>query len=453
MVVPTVRERFSSAFGPLWGSVGRGSAALATSTIVGGALVYLATPLVTRVFDPAALGDYGVYLAFVAILSAIASRKYEEAIPLPSSDEDAWSLVRSVVANALRFCLLLTAIISLAFVGRAVGMWHVHLPIVMWVVPIGIFFAVGQAAVLRWAVRKERYAPSMRARIAQGASMAAGQPALGVATGMRSGAIGALPLACADALSTGLGFFMLVRGSTDRAVRPKLFGLGRDDALLRRYRPFMTAGLPAALINVLTLQIPFLVVAATYGSTDAGQFALVERLLLTPISVITSAVTMVLVRQSALRMDDPTHVRSMFTRMSLFLALLGLPLLVISAVALGPLIGRIFGASWAEAGEMLRPLAILYFTNLVATPWGAAVHSAQRQDVYLVREVVRLVLIAGGAAVVLLTTPSLITGISILAGVGTISYVWYFVICSWALNHPRPTPGPVVAENVQETHD
>ena len=53
----TLKERLSSSFGPLWQSVGRGSAALAVATIVGGALVYMATPLVTHVFDPAALGD------------------------------------------------------------------------------------------------------------------------------------------------------------------------------------------------------------------------------------------------------------------------------------------------------------------------------------------------------------------------------------------------------------
>ena len=433
----TLKERLSSSFGPLWQSVGRGSAALAVATIVGGALVYMATPLVTHVFDPAALGDYGVYLSIVAFLSAVASRKYEETIALPSKDDDAWRLVRSVIANAVRFCLMLTAVLAIAFAARAVGLWHGHLPVVLWVVPVGIFFAVAQAVMLRWVVRHESYSPLVRARIAQGGSMAAGQPALGIATGLTTGAAGAIPLAAGDALSTGIGFYMMTRGPHGARSLRQLIGFQRDQVMLRRYRPFMTAGLPASLMNTFTLQIPLLVIAWIYGSADAGQFALAQRLVVTPIAVITSAVTIVLIRQSAIRMKDPASVRQMFSRTSMLLALLGLPLLFLVVVDVGPLVTSLLGAQWAPAAEMLRPLAFLYFTNLVTTPWSAAVDSAQRQDVFLLRESVRLVLVGGAAVFVAVTEPSAQFAVEILCAVGAVSYIWYYFVCSWALDHPR----------------
>ena len=403
----TLKARLSSSFGPLWQSVGRGSAALAVATIVGGALVYMATPLVTHVFDPAALGDYGVYLSIVAFLSAVASRKYEETIALPSKDDDAWRLVRSVIANAVRFCLMLTAVLAIAFAARAVGLWHGHLPVVLWVVPVGIFFAVAQAVMLRWVVRHESYSPLVRARIAQGGSMAAGQPALGLATGLTTGAAGAIPLAAGDALSTGIGFYMMTKGPHGARSLRQLIGFERDQVLLRRYRPFMTAGLPASLMNTFTLQIPLLVIAWIYGSADAGQFALAQRLVVTPIAVITSAVTIVLIRQSAIRMKDPASVRQMFSRTSMLLALLGLPLLFLVVVDVGPA-GHVAprSPSGPPPPRCLRPLAFLYFTNLVTTPWSAAVDSAQRQDVFLLRESVRLVLVGGAAVFVAVTEPS-----------------------------------------------
>ena len=433
--------------GPLWNSVGKGSVTLAVATLVGGAMVYVATPLVTHVYDPAALGDYRIYLSFVAILIPIATKNYETTIALPASDSEGWSLVTSVLANLTRFSIAALATLVIVFAAGAAGVARFHVPVVLWIVPFGVFFAGGQATMLLWMVRRERYSPTVRARITQGATMAAGQPALGLATGLQSGAVGALPLASADAISTGLGFLILARRSVDGFRFRHLVGVRRDRPLLRRYRHFMTAGLPATEINTLNLQIPFLVIAATYGSTSAGQFALVERLVFTPLGVITSAITIVLIRQGALRAEDPMAVRHMFSRISAVLALCGSPLLILSALDLSSQVARLFGPQWVPAAQMLRPLTIFFFTNLVVTPWGAALATAQRQDLFLLQEVVRLVILCSSAGLVVLTRPSVTTAVLYLAAAGTASYLWYWAVCSWALRHPRPSaqPGPRLA--------
>ena len=101
------------------------------------------------------------------------------------------------------------------------------------------------------------------------------------------------------------------------------------------------------------------------------------------------------------------------------------------------MVTSLLGAQWAPAAEMLRPLAFLYFTNLVTTPWSAAVDSAQRQDVFLLRESVRLVLVGGAAVFVAVTEPSAQFAVEILCAVGAVSYIWYYFVCSWALDHPR----------------
>ena len=185
-------------------------------------------------------------------------------------------------------------------------------------------------------------------------------------------------------------------------------------------------------------------IAATYGSTSAGQFALVERLVLTPVGIVTGAITSVLVRQGALRANDPTAVRQMISRITSALALFGSPLLLLGIFDLSSEVARLFGPEWVPAAEMLRPLAFLYFANLVLTPWGATVAVAERQDLFLLREAVRLGIICGAAGLIVLTKPSVTTAVSFLAAAGIVSYVWYWVVCSWALRHPRPpeSPGP-----------
>jgi hypothetical protein len=89
---------------------------------------------------------------------------------------------------------------------------------------------------------------------------------------------------------------------------------------------------------------------------------------------------------------------------------------------------------------MLRPLSLLFFVNLVATPWGATLAPTERQDVFLVREVVRMLMIGGAALWIVVREPALLTGVTVLAWVSIASYVWYFAVCSWALRHPRAWP-------------
>ncbi|HEY7476710.1 MAG TPA: oligosaccharide flippase family protein [Actinomycetota bacterium] len=426
--------------GALWKTVGRGSTTLAVATLVGGAIVYVATPIVTRVFDPAALGSYGVYLAAVALLMPLATLGYPQAVGVVPSDDDAWSLVESVLAIALRLGVVVLVALAIGFALTASGVWEQDLPVALWVVPFGILFATGQVVLLQWLVRIERYSPAVRARLAQGGSMAVGQPALGVLTGLRTGATGAIPLAIGDALSTAVGLGVMARRSGRRIDRQAVMRMRRDRRLLRRYRHFMLAGVPASELNAFTLQIPFLVIVTVYGATSAGQYALIERLFLTPVGIITSAVTMVLTRQAALRSDDPAAVRSMFRRITLSLAVLGAPLILLAFLDTRAIVAQLLGPAWEPAAQMLRPLSLLFFVNLVATPWGATLAPTERQDVFLVREVVRMLMIGGAALWIVVREPALLTGVTVLAWVSIASYVWYFAVCSWALRHPRAWP-------------
>jgi O-antigen/teichoic acid export membrane protein len=204
----------------------------------------------------------------------------------------------------------------------------------------------------------------------------------------------------------------------------------------------MLAGLPASMLNVLTLQIPFLVIVMVYGVGDAGQYALIERLFLTPVGIITGAVTLVLARQAAVRSEDPDAVRTMFRRVTAFLAIVGSPLLVLAFLDTSSIVAHLFGAEWTLAAEMLRPLSLLFFVNLVTTPWGATLAPTERQDLFLLREVVRLLMIGGAALWIVAEEPEVLMAVTVITWVAIASYLWYVAVCSWALNHPRTLRGP-----------
>ncbi|MGI5933055.1 MAG: lipopolysaccharide biosynthesis protein, partial [Eubacterium sp.] len=77
---------------------------LVTGTTFAQIIVVLASPLLTRLYGPEAFGFYALFASITGILGVIACMRYELAIMLPKTDEEA--------ANLLGLCLLCVAVVS-----------------------------------------------------------------------------------------------------------------------------------------------------------------------------------------------------------------------------------------------------------------------------------------------------------------------------------------------------
>ena len=66
---------------------------LAGGTAAGQAITVLAAPLLTRLYSPEDFGLLAVYTSLLMTIGVIASLRYQLAIPLPKSDEEAAHVV------------------------------------------------------------------------------------------------------------------------------------------------------------------------------------------------------------------------------------------------------------------------------------------------------------------------------------------------------------------------
>ena len=76
---------------------------LVTGTTLAQIIVVLTSPLLTRLYGPEAFGFYALFASITGILGVIACMRYELAIMLPKTDEEA--------ANLLGLCLLSVAVV------------------------------------------------------------------------------------------------------------------------------------------------------------------------------------------------------------------------------------------------------------------------------------------------------------------------------------------------------
>lgn len=375
------------------GGLRRGAVLMAGGTALGHAVTVLAAPLLTRLYTPQDYGVLAVYTVLLSLCCAVASLRYEQAIPLPADDATAAHL--TALALAIVAAAALLAGVGAALAGDALAAIP-GMPArssLLWLLPLGVL-AVGGYEVFRiWAVRVKAFGRIARTRLHQGVGTVAVQLAFGL---VRDGPLGLL---AGQVAGYAVGAAVLA-AETLRRDRPvdgvAAAGLRRA---ARRYWRFPAFGTGGALLTAAGLMLPPLLLAAYYGPEPAGWFALTQRVTALPLLLIGHAVAQVYFGEAArLRASDPAAVARLFRRTVTRIALVGLlPAAVLAAG--GPwLFALVFGPDWVEAGHYARLLSGMLLLQIVVWPVNQTLNIFERQDLQFGWDVGVLVLAVGSIA-------------------------------------------------------
>lgn len=351
-----------------------------TGTVVAQALPLLVAPLITRLCTPADLGEFGVWLGVVAILSTIATLRLEAAMIL-DHDSDEQQTCFSVIA----YCSTVLAILLTVFVAfaKVVDLPQTHKMSWFALMTIGIAGWVGafQAALLAYATSYRAFGKAAMAKVFGAGTIALGQLIL-LFTGL-----GGAALLGGQILGMTVGMMAAIVLLAPPRPRLSLLPTRPQLAYLKKHQSFWRYSLPAGLLNTAAGKFPLFLVGAKYGMFEAGLFALTERILTAPVSLLAASVLEVFKRQSVHEFQTLGHCTAAFRSTFKALILLGCgPALIIFAFA-PDLCAWVFGEPWREAGEFARILAPLYFLNFVASPLSYVFFVAGKQKIELVWQI------------------------------------------------------------------
>lgn len=380
-VIARLRSRWlSSAFV-------RNTGKLAGGTAVAQLITLVAAPILTRLYSPEGFGILGVFTSFLSILAITATLRYELAIPLAESEDEA----AGVAAASLLFTTALGTAVAIAayLIGETVlvALNSSQLLPYVWLLPISVLLVGAYQTLNYWAIRDRSFGRIAKTKLAQGAASVSTQLALGLV------GVGPLGLLMGHVLGQSAGIMTLARDLPTRTIRQ--VSRGFLASTMHRFRRFPYFAAPGALLNSATSQAPVLIFAALYGPVVAGLFALTQRIVGLPIQFIGNSVNQVFFAEVAqLRRTDPTRVAVRFLQVSGSLALLAVvPALVL--LAFGPqLFSFVFGDDWIEAGRFARVLAPMLILQFSVGPT-AHLNILERQELNLLWNVVRAVLVAG----------------------------------------------------------
>lgn len=335
---------------------------LVSGTALAQLIVLAATPLLTRLFAPEAFGVAAMFMALTGVAGVVACLRYELAIVLPKSDREA--------ANLLALSLLTALVVSVVvlivtwFFGSLILQWLNMSELVpyLWLVPVyvlvhGVFLGLNY-----WNTRTKHFKRLAASRVAGSVVTATSSLSAGFLGHATGGAMVAAQVGGQAIAAAALG------GQIWRSDRRFIYSNLDWQEMFRglsRYRKFPLLSSWPALMNSLSWQLPALMLGAFFNPVVVGMYALGLRLFMTPMSLISGAVSQVFYRHAAEAKHSgklPTLVAGLY-RQLLSLALV--PCLVLMLIG-QDLFAFLFGSQWQEAGlyaQVLAPWAVVWFAS------------------------------------------------------------------------------------------
>lgn len=395
--------------------------ARAVSVLVGGTagaqlIVIAASPILTRLYTPDDFGLLAVYGAILGILSVIASLRYQLAIPVPESEEQAASIV---ILSLLIVCVttLCSALVLWLFGEQLIRL--LNMPAIrsyLWVIPLGLFL-IGLYDVFQyWAIRTKAFSNITKTRLTQSIGM--------VIVQIGGHALGPAALLAGRVIGQSFGVFGLGKSALT-ASKTSFRNVNKESikSVARAYKNFPIIGTWTGLTNSAATNLPPLLIAAFLGAASAGLFSLAHRVLSQPTAIIGKAVSDAFYQRAVEANREGGLGEAVKSVYSTLVKLALAPAMTIFLVMPDVFI-IVFGDSWAAAGEIARWMTPWLFFQFVVSPCTGIYPIIDRHDIALRFQLSLLLASLIGAVVGGLYLKDLVWAVLIISALSSLIYLW-----------------------------
>jgi lipopolysaccharide exporter len=337
---------------------------MAGGTAIAQGLSVLLAPIVARLFAPQAFGLAALFSSITIIIGAVVNLRYELAIHIPKSDEDAANLLAISLGSALGFCGLSVAIILIAGDPLLVLIDAPELKPFLWLIPVAVLVRGFFQALSQWLARRKRFGGISLASVSESITTNGLQVGMGTAgLGVPGWLIGSRIMG--SIISMGLLSAQAWR--RDGQVFRQTISRDRMRAQAIRFKKFPLYSTWSALLNVVSWQMPTLLLSAFFSTSIVGFYDLGTRTLRLPMDLLGNAIAKVFLQRAAKAGWDgdlAIVVEGVFKRL---VAIGMFPMLLLG------LIGRdafalVFGSNWAVAGVYAQILSVWTFFWFISSP-------------------------------------------------------------------------------------
>ncbi|MHA3904163.1 lipopolysaccharide biosynthesis protein [Castellaniella sp. WN] len=349
--------------------------AMLSGTAAAQAIPLTLSPILARLYSPDAIGLQTLFMGWTAVLGVVATCRYDLAVVLPDSDDEADGIAAAVLAIATLVLLVLVIAVALAGGNLASLSGYGSYTAWLWLLVPMVFGTTFTLLGNAYASRARSFTYIAKAAVLN----QAGYALIAVGAGLLGTHVEGLVWAKMGGQLLGL---TVILGGTGYALRRMVRNWDwlRIRAVVRNYRQFLYYNMPYSLIGTVARDMPIFVFSAMSATADAGFYGLTRTVLLAPTLLVSGALSQVFFREAVALKNTPRLEE--LTECLLKLGLLaGAPLFAFCAIWGDVLFENLFGVDWRQAGYFAMIMAPAAWMSL-QTGWPERLFEvSMRQDV------------------------------------------------------------------------
>lgn len=341
---------------------------------------FLLSPIIARIYQPEAYGQFALFNAFVANLSILATMNYINAFVLPKSTKKFIPLVQLTIILVVVISLL-TMIGLMVFGEEILLLFNVsQLGGLIYFVPVFVFFTGINRCLDYWNVRETEYTKGAVSKVVSivGAKIFT----IGIGVLSKGNTLGFI---LGDLLSRPIYSYTLLSQSIRRDLSqlPKL-SWSKIKWTAQEFINYPLYNMPANGLIVLANQLPIYLLSFYFGTNMTGHFSLAYSLVAAPIQVVGMSVASVFYQKAVeTHQNNPENVQRITKKLFDRLVLLGIfPFGVL--VVFGDIIfTTVFGSNWETAGVFAGYLGFMAFANFVSVSLNSLFRVVRKEKLQL----------------------------------------------------------------------
>jgi lipopolysaccharide exporter len=352
--------------------------------LIGGAvasqlIILVSTPVLSRIYQPDAFGESALFLSLMLIFGTVACFRYELAIVLPEK--------KSSAANLLAGSFTITTCLALLMIP-VVGWWgplllesfqRDDLLNYLWLVPLALWVNGLFNVLSYWQTRNRNYNTLAASKVLSSVVYAM----TAIVVGMLGYATG-LSMIASFVLGQVVGVILMLGITLNRDLWFFFSQVSWSSMIseFRKYRKFPLIESWSALMNVVSANLPVLLLSFYFSPAVVGFFALSQRVLNIPMALIGRSVSQVFYQKASVAVHEgllPSVVVGTLERLITYTTFPFVLLMIIAP----ELFSLAFGNQWSMAGIYVQILAPWLLMNFLYSPISHLTAVLQLQEVGL----------------------------------------------------------------------
>ncbi len=325
-------------------------------------IVLAASPILTRIYQPNDFGVSALFLSICSILIVLVTGRYEMAIVQTKKNYDAISLM--IISLSLALFASILFYISYAFFEQTSFFINLNeqLDGLILLIPLFAFVLVAHKVLTNYMNRNKHYKIIALNQVSQSFSQVSFKLIYGFLQVPTNGIIIGNFIGQVIALFLFIYRFLMIK--VKRAVYH--IAITRIKYNLKYFQEFPKILLFSDLVNVIAIQLPFLLTSYYYSNTQLGYLSLAYAMSSAPLVFIGTSLSRVFRQQSASDYNSTGSCDILFTKMfKKLVTYLTLPFVVVFFSA-PYLFEIIFGNQWGESGKIVQILIIMFYFQFFA---------------------------------------------------------------------------------------